>query len=173
MLSEYEGNFQPLLWTYPKRNRIVAGLCQATLVVEAGEKSGSLITANFAKKYDRKLFAVPGPLTSEVAKGTAQLLKEGASIVTCAKDVVNFYRSDPGFSLRFTPGAISNAKKTQDSRSHSTLEQKILKYLQRESVNLDFLVRILGVQASQVGAAISMLQLEGFISEDKGKFYVN
>jgi len=176
ILSEFEGDFKPLLWTYPKRNRIVAGLCQATLVVEAGEKSGSLITANFTKKYERKLFAIPGPLTSEVAKGTAQLLKEGASIVTCAKDVVDFYRSDPGFSLRFTPPAgrgPTRLQKTQDLHSNSTLEQKILEYLKRESVGLDSLVRAFNVQASQIGAAISILQLEGFISEDQGKFYVN
>src|SRR3989338_3241182 len=91
VLSEYEGNFQPLLWTYPKRNRIVAGLFQETLVVEAGEKSGSLITANFAKKYGRKLFVVPGPLTSSVSAGISELIRGGATVVTRAKDILDFY----------------------------------------------------------------------------------
>ena len=69
VISEYEGNFLPTLWTYPRRNRLVAGLSKAVMVVEAGEKSGSLITANFAKKLKRKIFAVPGPLTSSLSVG--------------------------------------------------------------------------------------------------------
>ena len=91
IISEYEGDFLPTLWSYPRRNRIVAGLSKATLVIEAGEKSGSLITANLAKKFNKKVFAVPGPLTSVLSKGTSQLIKEGADIVTCANDVVNYY----------------------------------------------------------------------------------
>ena len=64
IISEYNGNLLPTNWTYPRRNRLVAGLSKAVMVVEAGEKSGSLITANFARKFKRKIFAVPGPLTS-------------------------------------------------------------------------------------------------------------
>jgi DNA processing protein len=109
VVSEYEGAFLPTLWSYPKRNRIVAGLCQATMVVEAGEKSGSLITANFAKKFGRKVFAVPGPLTSSVSVGIMQLIKEGASVVTSAKDILDFYRSHCGFSFGFTPLEITNS----------------------------------------------------------------
>ena len=78
--------------------------------------------------------------------------------------------------MRFTPPAgrgPTRLQKTQDLHSNSTLEQKILEYLKRESVGLDSLVRAFNVQASQIGAAISILQLEGFISEDQGKFYVN
>ena len=78
IISEYEGKFPPAIWTYPKRNRIVAGLSKAVLIVEAGLNSGTLITAECAKKFGRKIFAVPGPITSEVSKGTIQLIKEGA-----------------------------------------------------------------------------------------------
>ena len=91
ILSEYEDDFPPALWTYPRRNRIVAGLSAATMVVEAGEKSGSLITAKLARNYDRKLFSVPGMLTSAVSKGTMQLIKEGAEAVSSAQDVLNYY----------------------------------------------------------------------------------
>ncbi|MBI2642032.1 MAG: DNA-protecting protein DprA [Candidatus Wildermuthbacteria bacterium] len=180
VLSEYEGNFKPLLWTYPKRNRIVAGLSQATLVVEAGEKSGSLITANFAKKYKRKLFAVPGPLTSSVSVGIMQLIREGASVVGCAKDILDFYRSNLGFSLRFTPPAgwgptrlpagQAGLQKNQDSRS-SPLEAKIVEQLRREPLEADELARALEVNISKLGTALSLMQLSGIIGEEGGKYH--
>ena len=94
IISEYEGDMTPALWTYPRRNRIVAGLSQAVLVVEAGEKSGSLITANLAKKFGRKIFAVPGPITSSVSKGTNMLIKQGAEMVTDAGDILKYFRGN-------------------------------------------------------------------------------
>lgn len=176
VLSEYEGNFKPLLWTYPKRNRIVAGLSQATLVVEAGEKSGSLITAGFAKKYKRKLFAVPGPLTSSVSVGIMQLIKEGATVATSANDILEFYRSDLGFSLRFTPSAgrgPTRLQKIQDPRLASPLEEKILEQLQREPLESDQLARVLETDTAELGTALTMMQLSGIINEENGKYYAH
>ncbi|MDO8474226.1 MAG: DNA-processing protein DprA [bacterium] len=173
VLSEYEGNFQPLLWTYPKRNRIVAGLSQATLVVEAGEKSGSLITAHFAKKYRRKLFVVPGPLTSSVSVGIMQLIKEGAEVVGGAKDVLDFYRSNLGFSLRFIPpagGSPTRLQKTQDPRSLSTLEEKVLEELRAEPKEVDELARLFGASAAHIGSVLSFLELSGAITNENGKY---
>lgn len=176
VFSEYEGNFKPLLWTYPKRNRIVAGLSQATLVVEAGEKSGSLITAGFAKKYGRKLFAVPGPLTSSVSIGIMQLIREGATVATSAKDILDFYRSGLGFSLRFTPPAGWGARrlqKIQDPRLKSSLEEKILDQLRREPLESDQLARLLETGIAELGTMLTMMQLSGLIFEESGKYHVN
>ena len=92
IISEYEGNFLPVNWSFAKRNRIVAGLSKAILVSEASLNSGSLITAGYAKKYGRKIFAVPGQITSEVSKGTIKLIKEGAEVVTEARDILKFYK---------------------------------------------------------------------------------
>ena len=177
ILSEYEGDSQPLLWTYPKRNRIVAGLSQAALVIEAGENSGSLITANFAKKYKRKLFAVPGPLTSEVAKGTNQLIKQGTQMVTSAQDVLDWYRENYKFSFGFTPHPVAtgrghprHAENLQFSLEFD-LEQKILEHLRREPAELDILARTFAMSASELGSALSLMQLSGIISEEQGKFY--
>jgi len=96
VISEYEGDAQPAYWTYPQRNRIVAGLSKAALIVEAGERSGSLITAHLAQKFKRKLFVVPGPVTSENSKGIMQLIKEGATPIGSAKDILDFYNLTPG-----------------------------------------------------------------------------
>jgi DNA processing protein len=77
IISEYEDKHPPCLWTYPQRNKIMAGISLATLVIEAGPGSGSLITAKAAKAYKRRLFALPGPVTSIVSQGSLQLIKEG------------------------------------------------------------------------------------------------
>src|SRR3990167_8264719 len=86
IISEYEGDAMPQIFTYVQRDRIVAGLSKAVFVTEAALNSGSLITAGYAKKFGRKLFALPGQITSEVSKGTIQLIKEGAEPVAEARD---------------------------------------------------------------------------------------
>jgi len=133
IISEYEGDIGPALWTYPQRNRIVAGLSKALLVVEAGEKSGCLITANCAKKFDRKIFAVPGPITSSVSKGSNVLIKEGAEMVLSAKDVLEYYRSLDSYSkiserfipLKREPYTHQKFQNMNLSNSRSDASQKI------------------------------------------------
>jgi len=92
IISEYETGFKPTNYSFVQRDRIVAGLSKAVLVTEAALNSGSLITANYAKKYNRKIFALPGQITSEVSKGTLKLIKEGAEVVTDANDILSFYK---------------------------------------------------------------------------------
>ncbi len=88
MISEYEEGTPPLKQHFPARNRIVAGLSQAVIVTEAAEKSGSLITANFALEQNRLVMAVPGNITSSMSRGTNNLIKAGAIPVTDANDVL-------------------------------------------------------------------------------------
>ncbi len=129
IISEYEGKTAPALWTYPKRNRIIAGLSKAVLIVEAGLQSGTLITAEYAKKFNRKIFVVPGPITSPVSLGTAKLLKEGATLVTSAQDVLDYYDLSPGPAaagpgLRGVRGSVGGSP---SSSSLSQLEKNSLK----------------------------------------------
>ena len=162
IISEFEGAFSPALWTYPKRNRIVAGLSAATMVIEAGEKSGSLITANLTREYKRKLFALPGPLTSAVSKGTAQLIKEGAKVVTCAEDVLAVY------------GAVSSnfSENSLEFLKLGKLEQLIVKKLQVEPLEIDALIRTIKASASEVGTALSLMQIKRLIVAERGKYYI-
>jgi len=89
IVSEYEGELEGSVWTFPRRNRIVAGIADAVLVIEAAEKSGSLITARLAKIFGKPLMAVPGLVTSKGAEGTNNLLKTGKAImVTSAEEVL-------------------------------------------------------------------------------------
>jgi DNA processing protein len=160
IISELEGNHPPAAWTYPRRNRIVAGLSQATLVIEAAENSGTLITANLTKEYKRKLFAVPGPLTSKTSIGTAKLIKEGAEIVTSAEDILKF------FNVR---KKVSSAP---DNKLDS-LEQSILEQLDHEPLEVDSLARILNISVSELGKALSLMEIKGILFKERGKYHVN
>jgi DNA processing protein len=95
IVSEYAPGVEPAAWRFPARNRIVAGLCAATVVVEARERSGALITADLALEEGREVFAVPGEITSALSAGTNDLLKLGASPLTCARDVLAGYGIEP------------------------------------------------------------------------------
>ncbi|MBU2265386.1 DNA-processing protein DprA [Patescibacteria group bacterium] len=166
IVSEYEGSAQPALWTYPRRNRIVAGLSKATLVIEAGEKSGSLITANFAKKFGRKLFVVPGPITSENSKGIMELIKEGAIPISSARDILDFYGEQ---SARRS----TNVLRLAEHEPKAGIERQIIKQLQREPLGIDMISRNLSMPAAKIGTILSMMQLKGQIKQEGNKYYVN
>lgn len=163
VISELEGRTAPKSWSYPRRNRIVAGLSQATLVVEAAEKSGSLITADLTKRFNRKLFALPGPLTSSVSRGTLKLIKEGVSMVTKAEDILSYYK----LSKQNTE---YNNSKNSDGVG---IKGKILEKLSREPAEVDVLSRDVGVSASRLGTILSIMEIEGKIIQEKRKYYVN
>lgn len=167
IISEFESSHPPGLWTYPKRNKIVAGISKATMVVEAGHKSGSLITADLTKKYRRRLFAVPGPLTSALSKGTVQLIKEGAEIVTSTKDILAGYDVNIGVVHELALQGLDE------------LEQNIIKKLQEEPMEIDALTRSVGVvhepplHVSEIATALSFMQIKRLVFEEGGKYYVD
>ncbi len=163
IISEFEETFPPALWTYPRRNRIMAGLSLATLVIEAGIRSGSLITAEFAKRYNRRLFAVPGPLTSALSQGTSLLIKEGADVVTGSEDILEFYGIKGAEFLNDASSKLSNM---------SRIEEAVLERLKREPMEIDALSRSIKVSASEVGVVLSLMQLRGILFEERGKYHV-
>lgn len=165
IISEYEGNFLPVNWSYVQRNRIVAGLSKAILIVEASLKSGTLLTASYAKKYNRKIFAVPGQITSEVSKGSIKLIKEGAELTTEPGDILKYYNVSP----------INSAINSSTNLSFNTggLEKRIIDFLKREPMESDAMARELGISAAKIGTTLSLMQLKGIINQESGKYYVN
>src|SRR5262245_35108422 len=95
VVSEYEPGIEPAPWRFPARNRIIAGRELATVVVEARERSGALITADFALELGRDVFAVPGEITSALSAGTNDLLRQGAAPLTSVRDVFDALGMDP------------------------------------------------------------------------------
>lgn len=165
IISEFEGKFLPVNWTYVRRNRIVAGLSKAILIVEAGLNSGSLITAGYAKKYGRKIFAVPGQITSEVSKGTVKLIKEGAEVAIEARDILKHYNISLASPRR-------NLAKPKPSLNIGKEEQEIIEQLKREPMEADALARALGMSVAKIGTFLSLMQLKGFIDQESGKYYL-
>lgn len=163
IISEYAGDYPPLLWTFPKRNRIIAGLSRAVMVVEAGPKSGALITANLAKKYQRRVFVVAGQINVALFSGIKQLIKDGADIVTEAGDVLSYY----GIKQKGSDRIASPEKELQG------LEALIAKELSCEPLEIDVLSRRLRVSAAELGTAISLMELKGILVQMAGKYYVN
>ncbi len=173
IISEYEGSAQPQNFTYIQRDRIVAGLSKAVFVTEAALGSGSLITANYAKKYGRKIFALPGQITSELSKGTIKLIREGAEAVGEANDILSFYKVL--VSQKITRPSLRGRANGEDEAilGFSTLEEKIIQQLKRESMNADDMARLFAVPVSRLGTTLSLMQLKGIINKDLEKYYVN
>jgi DNA processing protein len=150
LVSEYEPGIDPAPWRFPARNRIVAGLCVATIVVEARERSGALITADFALEEGREVFAVPGEITSRLSDGTNALLRLGATPLTSAADVLD--------SLGLT----------RPERAAPQLTTEAASLLERLPASADELVRSSGRPTGVVAAALAELELAGLAAEGEG-----
>ncbi len=157
ILSEYEGKAIPELWKFPQRNRIVAGICDAVLVIEGAEKSGSMITAKLAKQFDKVLLALPGQVTSKVAEGTNNLIKKGEAImVTSVEDVLK--------EMGLGEGQMSLL-------GEAKILDPILEILENEGKSVDELARILRQPAQEVLIKLNNLSLRGLVEEKNGKYF--
>ncbi len=146
IVSEYEPGVEPAPWRFPARNRIIAGLCAATIVVEARERSGALITADFALEEGREVFAVPGEITSALSAGTNALLRLGATPLTAAADVLE------SLGIEALP-------------DRAITDNPILDLL---PATADELVRKTGLAVGEVIAALAELDVAGLAAEGEG-----
>ena len=156
VVSEYEPGIEPAPWRFPARNRIIAGLSRATVVVEARERSGALITADFALEEGREVLAVPGEITSALSAGTNALLRLGATPVTCAGDVleslgVEVVAGDPSPSLGTDAAAL-------------------LERLRDGALTADELVRRSSIEPAAASAALLELELAGAVALEDGVY---
>lgn len=162
IVSEFNDDFGGADWAFPKRNRIIAGLADATMVIEGASKSGSLITAGKCIENDRKLFAVPGPIDSIVSEGTNNLIKAGlASLVTSPTEVLEF------FGLAQSAGEVRTMPVLRDAH-----EEIIYSCARLEPLTLDEISERSSLDISIVGYKTMMMCLAGVLIEKEGKFYV-
>lgn len=161
VISEYEPNAKPHLWKFPQRNKVVAKLSTlGVLVIEAGEESGSLITAKLARKMGKKVYAVPGPITSSVSVGCNNLIKSGEGrMATSANDIIRTKTQE--------------LKKSRMPDNLNLTEQKIYKILQIEPLDADEIAAKLGENVAEIGSHLSMMSLRGLITESGGKYYLS
>lgn len=157
LVTEYSEDQKPELWTFPQRNRIIAGIAKAVVVVEAGEKSGALITARFATDYGRDVFALPGAITNPLAAGTNALIRRGAYVVTSPDDILE------GLGLERNEGSHEQIIATPD-------EEKILNALEEE-LALDEIIKKTRLGAGTVLASTTALEIRGIIKGIGGGIY--
>jgi DNA processing protein len=155
VVSEYEPGVEPAPWRFPARNRIIAGVCSATVVVEARERSGALITADFALEEGRDVLAVPGEITSSLSAGTNALLKLGAAPVTCAADVLELYDLVAPVSA---------------ARALGPAAETLLARLRDAPLTADELVRASGIDPGESAAALTALELAGRVTVEDGVY---
>jgi DNA processing protein len=156
IVSEYSPGVEPAPWRFPARNRIVAGLAQATVVVEARERSGALITADLALEEGREVFAVPGEITSALSAGTNRLLVLGATPLLEAEDVLRSFGIDR--AEQEPPADLGeSARRTLDALGDGP-------------ASVDEIVAATGLGAGAVAAALSELELAGLAAEGDGRY---
>lgn len=146
VISEYPPGTPAYPGNFPERNRIVAGLSLGVVVVEANERSGSLITARLALEQGRDVFAVPGSIYANTSRGTHRLIQEGAKLITCANDILEELEME---------GAIT----CEHAAPETEEEGRILALLQQEPAHADRIIEVLGLPSHTVLALISMLEL--------------
>ena len=155
VVSEYAPGVEPAPWRFPARNRIIAGLCDATVVVEARERSGALITADLALEEGREVLACPGEITSALSAGSNALLRIGATPVTCAADVLESFGIEPA---QAAPPVVSAPA------------AKVLELLAAAAASADELARASGLTAGELAAALSELELAGLAAQESGAY---
>ncbi len=163
LLSEFNPTEPAAPWTFPQRNRIMAGLAKAVLIMEATEKSGTLITARLALEYNREVCAVPASIFSHFAVGSNKLLRQGATAIASGQDLLD------------TLGFNSDEKPTQNELRFadcSNEEKKILKLL-KEPISRDELIRQLDIPVGQANILLSSMELKGLIKETLGKIRID
>ncbi len=155
IVSEYAPGVEPAPWRFPARNRVIAGLAAATVVVEARERSGALITADLALEEGREVFAVPGEITSALSAGTNALLRIGATALTSSADVLDAFGMSP---LAQQPVELSPPA------------ELVLARLRDQPAAADELVRGLAVPAAEVATALAELELASLVDEQAGVY---
>jgi len=160
LLSEFEPTFKATQWSFPKRNRIMAGLSHIVIVIEAEKKSGTLITARLAMEYNRDVAAVPGPIFSKNSEGPHHLIRNGAIPITSPEDLIEALD-------------LEKTKTTQMSLLDlSPEEQTIISLLELESLTRNELVEKSSLGTAECGIVLTKLELKDIIKESLSKFHL-
>jgi DNA processing protein len=166
VVSEFPLGTPPAAANFPVRNRVISGLSRAVVVVEAGLKSGALITARHALDQGREVFAVPGPVGSAASQGCHELIRQGARLLSSAAELAEPGALPPGPGPgRAEPEAVAAGSLPPDWR-------KVLEAVSAEAVHVDLVVRESGLKPQEVTAILVSLEMEGLVEQRPGKYYV-
>lgn len=162
VISEFPLGTPPLRHHFPQRNRLISGLSLGALIIEAGEKSGALITAKHALEQNRDVFAVPGSVYSQVSIGTNQLIKLGAKTVTSASDIIE------ALNLAQVTDFIDNKKIMPESAE----EEQVLSYLTHEPIHVNDLIRLTKLETGIINSTLTIMEMKGMVKNLGNMQYV-
>ncbi|HCU57503.1 MAG TPA: DNA-protecting protein DprA [Anaerolineaceae bacterium] len=161
IISDYPLGTKPEGVNFPPRNRIISGLSLATIVIEAGDRSGALITADFAVEQGRDVFAVPGNVLSPMSQGTNRLIQNGAYAMISPQDVLDALGLEQ----------VSDFQAARQTLPADTTEAKILQVLDYEPIHVDEICHAAGMAVETVTAALTMMELKGMVQHVGGMRY--
>ena len=178
IITEFAPSVVPKPGNFPQRNRIVAGMCLGTVVVEAAKKSGSQITARLAAEYGREVFAVPGDITNPYAEGTKALINEGATLISSAADIVSELQQNyENLATTITDKNILNTTNFTDEKEQNKVEkfesqhhQRLYQLLHTHPQTTDELCQMLQLPFVSLSLLLTDLELEGLI-ENTGEVW--
>ena len=159
LISEMEPSARATLYSFPQRNRLMAGMSKAVLIIEAEEKSGTLITARMAVDYNRDVLAVPGSIFSGNSKGTNNLIRQGATPITSSEELLEAL----GFSIE------KNKQSEEEKYADCGEDEKTIINLLHEPMERDELVRMSGMDIAKANALLSIMEIKELIKEELGE----
>ncbi len=167
ILSEFPLVTSPLSWHFPKRNRIISGLSQGVLVIEATLGSGSLKTAEHALQQGREIFAIPGSIHSPLSRGCHALIQQGAKLVNEIDDILTELPNS-GMLSAFSVGDVPSHQRKVNQQTFEV--SPLLKYIDHECISLDILLQETGLDIGCLSAGLLELELQGYIAGVPGGY---
>lgn len=162
IISEYGLGAQPEAKNFPPRNRIISGLSLGVIIIEAGERSGALITTNFALEQNREVFAVPGNINSPASRGPNKLIQEGAKLVTSVDDILE----------ELNLHMVAEKTAVQLVLPETAEEIALYSHLSGQPVHIDDLSRTTGLPSALVSSTLTLMELKGMVQQVGGMNYV-
>ena len=173
VISEFPPGTPPRSANFPTRNRIISGMSYGVVIVEAGEKSGSLITARLALEQGREVFAVPGSIDAAGSRGTNKLIKQGAKLIENTDDILEEILPQIERTIVLKPHSIANSEAiaAKSSEIFSAVDQKIIDFISGGRVHIDDLISSTGLSSADILSALTTLELKGIRSAASGKVF--
>lgn len=163
IISEYCLGMPPLKYNFPARNRIVSGLSDGVIVIEASEKSGALITVEYALEQGKDVYALPGNINSMQSKGSNKLIRDGARILLEVEDIIE--------NLRYKYFLEKCTMEESAKEDLSKVERRIYEIIKRRPVNIDLIINETKIKVSELNSILTALEIKGYISQMPGKIF--